>query len=668
MESESASPPPPSPTTKVAFGDNLVAGSRFCPYKLAIVGGGPSGCSILVRAARIGLIPDLCSFTELPPSSSGQVTGSDQLKGLAGVCMIDAGGMDRIGGGRLQDYVINSNTWINKFASNVVEEKPENIPPETIKGTCFEPLLQSFTVKQIEDYGNKTGPLKAVGGFLREVGKRAVATLEAYPTSSKCLVRTKVESLHRVLDSSGKFACWKIVIVTTTPPDGTNSMTSEVVRRDIFALHVTLATGGYQPLPTFNNPSYRAKLISSDVVCTMEGVEHLRQRIRRYLQNNTGGNNLGAGRVVIIGGSHSAFSAAWICLNLVNEDAASKAANVLPPNNNVADNGINKFLPGTPPLSFNAQHQIKLGPSAICMLHRSAIRVFYATRADAEHDHYPESCICVNRITGNINPFGGIRGDAKELWRAVRSGREGRVRLLQVKNVPLNAPSGSQTNHISNGRGGSHKGTAEADSASSTPVKPSTASAPAIVSSAGLKQSIVDKMLEEAVVIVWAAGYHSNLIPVYDVDGSCIQFDVCKGQVTVDDHANLVLSAAYRGPLAGGPWTRSAPTATSTTAEGAADHGSDGVPVGFLYGSGLGFGLRATLDNGEPDGSVGRADGVAVYLKRGATLVLAQVLGNRAVYGDTGATTWEERNALLKKQQQKQQQQAQVNFNGSVSS
>jgi len=47
--------------------------------------------------------------------------------------------------------------------------------------------------------------------------------------------------------------------------------------------------------------------------------------------------------------------------------------------------------------------------------------------------------------------------------------------------------------------------------------------------------------------------------------------------------------------------------------------------VGGLLGSGLGFGLKATLDNGEADGSSGRADGVAVYLKHGATLVLAQV-------------------------------------------
>lgn len=71
------------------------------------------------------------------------------------------------------------------------------------------------------------------------------------------------------------------------------------------------------------------------------------------------------------------------------------------------------------------------------------------------------------------------------------------------------------------------------------------------------------------------------------------------------------------------------------------------TPVGGLLGSGMGFGLKATLDNGEADGSSGRADGVAVYLKHGATLVLAHVLGP-SVYGE-GITSWEDRTAAMRK-------------------
>ena len=71
-------------------------------------------------------------------------------------------------------------------------------------------------------------------------------------------------------------------------------------------------------------------------------------------------------------------------------------------------------------------------------------------------------------------------------------------------------------------------------------------------------------------------------------------------------------------------------------------------PIPNIYGSGLGYGLKATFENGEPDGSSGRADGVAVYLKRGAALVLGAVLGN-AVFGGSDIKSWEERCEMIRK-------------------
>jgi hypothetical protein len=557
--------------------------------------------------------------------------------------------MDRIGGGRLQDYIINSNTWINKFATNVLDEKPDNLPPETMKGTPFDSLLNAPITKQVEDYGNKTGPLRLVGHFLRDVGQRAVAAVQAYPSSSKFFTRTKVESLHRVVED-GKFVCWRLVLVSLASA-GSSSPTNrqpgaagaEVVeRQEIYALHVALATGGQQTMPTFANAAYRQKTVLSDVVCTMEGVELLKTKIHRYLRTCNSHGTVPSGRVVVIGGSHSAFSAAWVCLNLVNEDASHK----LPPSSGAAAATASlaaSTMSG--PITLNAQNQIKFGPSGVCILHRSAVRVYYASRADADHDHYPESSIVVNRVTGNINPFGGIRGDAKELWRAIRSTKEGRVRLLQVKSIPL--ANGATAGGGASVGTGSGSGTTAAGAASAG----STAAA--------LKQSIVDKMLDEAIAIVWAAGYATNLVPLFDHDGRPIHVRVSKGQTEVDEHANLLLSEAHHGgaPLEGFQPALTLPSyAAAAGTAGAADF--QGVPVGNLYGSGLGYGLKATLDNGEPDGASGRADGVAVYLKRGATLVLASVLGNK-VYGGLNIHSWEERNQLLKKQQQHQQHQLQ---------
>jgi hypothetical protein len=92
----------------------LEIGTIDYPYKLCIVGGGPSGCSIIVRAIRIGMVTELCE-------------GDDNS---AGVCLIDKDNDDRFGGGRLQDYQINSNTHANKFVTNVTNDKLTTIPKE----------------------------------------------------------------------------------------------------------------------------------------------------------------------------------------------------------------------------------------------------------------------------------------------------------------------------------------------------------------------------------------------------------------------------------------------------------------------------------------------------------------------------------------------------------
>ena len=57
-------------------------------------------------------------------------------------------------------------------------------------------------------------------------------------------------------------------------------------------------------------------------------------------------------------------------------------------------------------------------------------QVFYATKKEAEQDGYSDIGV-VNRTTGQIHPFGGLRGDAKALWRDVRNGKEQRVRLVR---------------------------------------------------------------------------------------------------------------------------------------------------------------------------------------------------------------------------------------------
>lgn len=105
----------------------------------------------------------------------------------------------------------------------------------------------------------------------------------------------------------------------------------------------------------------------------------------------------------------------------------------------------------------------------------------------------------VNKATGQIHPFGGLRGDAKELWRNITTRQEGRVKLV-------------------NTRGGA--------------------------------TSIALKMYEEAAVVVWACGYGSNAVPVSDENKRVMNLRTFRGQVEVDDGAR-VLDEGSGGPVPG---------------------------------------------------------------------------------------------------------------------
>eukprot|EP01032_Pedospumella_encystans_P017823 gene17823-20301_t len=105
----------------------LVAGTRQCPYKLAVIGGGPSGCSVIIRAFRIGFGGELCGFCTRKPAvdRNGKIVVAEAQYPFqsAGVCLIDEGPAAKFGGGKLQDYIINANTWANKFVTNVMDDK-----------------------------------------------------------------------------------------------------------------------------------------------------------------------------------------------------------------------------------------------------------------------------------------------------------------------------------------------------------------------------------------------------------------------------------------------------------------------------------------------------------------------------------------------------------------
>lgn len=736
----------------------LSAGSQQCPYKLAIVGGGPSGCSIIIRAFRIGFGGELCGFCSRKPaidSIGNNILADAQFPfQSAGVCLIDEGSIDRFGGGKLQDYVINANTWANKFVTNVMDDKGEVLPKETVAGTPLQKLGNYDTAITLKGVGCKPAPLQMVGAFLRDAGSVVQEIMNVkYPQSSRCMTETSVTLLQQVMlpvpeklrnlqdNNSDVGSCigWKLTVTQRG-----DNFPNRSINKEIFAHKVVLATGGRQDLPRLLNPAHTRKLMSSDFVCTQKGMDEMRSRL---LKAGIVQNKALQGRVVIIGGSHSAFSAAWLCLHHLNANVTtdSEAGAAKAGGGNSTETAANK------------EEMLVFGQNGICLVHKSSIKVFYCTKADADKDGYviesagPTSSQsqastpggtpggnAANRssaaaasqmskswIRGQIHPFGGLRGDAKELWRSVKDGRETRVKLLQVRNNVTTLSAGAPN-----------------------PVAPFQK-----------QQSIVEKLFDEAVVIVWACGYSTNLsMPVLDLQGVPVAMRIKSGQVEVDEHARVVSAhptigvlpttsttaappatithststpslAQVSAPVAttllpdsvippspkltveaspvenvfslslsGSPSSKASkalsvptsPTKISTSGAGevasiVADDCCPGTPksaiplppatltlsppfvsrtssfivkpapvapvppvVEGLLGSGLGFGLQALLETGLPDGSSGRADGVAVYLKRGATLVLAQVLGNR-VFGGPDIKSWEDRLKLIKK-------------------
>lgn len=99
-------------------------------------------------------------------------------------------------------------------------------------------------------------------------------------------------------------------------------------------------------------------------------------------------------RVVIVGGSHSAFSAAWVLLNQVGGE---------------------------------------FGPGDITILHRRPPRIFYPTAEDAHAEGYTEfgpDDLCP--LTQRVYRLAGLRWDSRDLLRGIRSGAEERVRLVPL--------------------------------------------------------------------------------------------------------------------------------------------------------------------------------------------------------------------------------------------
>ena len=195
-------------------------GSESMPYSVVILGGGPAGLSVLVRAARLKLLPEMLGGklglgqSHKPKREGGHEEGaccdgggpapapvaplqvsippvaldhekdartsppSSSNRARAGVCIIDSGDELQFGSGSLGSYLISSNTHADAFVRSITVNKPDSIPPEMCSGTVLERLANSEAGMKLTQYGKGIAPLQHIGKWLHEVGEVLKATIE----------------------------------------------------------------------------------------------------------------------------------------------------------------------------------------------------------------------------------------------------------------------------------------------------------------------------------------------------------------------------------------------------------------------------------------------------------------------------------------------------------
>ena len=293
-----------------------------------IVGGGPGGLGPLLWAAQAGILPDWLR---------------------RGVVVIDR---QRILGGTLGRYAINSDSLGGAY----LEFLDAAGTPDALRALRHDPVTQ-----QMEEYYDGFPPLDLVYSFLRRLGAAMEKIIAEQPG---CAFRcgTDVRSLHLQADGS--------VHALTVGPDGTAAV--------LEARTAVVALGGrqnwiQQPLTqdlslSDCQPRY---VMPSDRVLSHSGLKEVHRVLSADKERP----------IVILGGSHSAYSTAWTLANLVSAEV--------------------------------------LGSRRVFILQRRPPRIFYPSREAAEADDYPVADGDICPRTQRVNRLGGLRSDGRDMWRRI---------------------------------------------------------------------------------------------------------------------------------------------------------------------------------------------------------------------------------------------------------
>lgn len=265
----------------------------------------------------------------------------------SGALFVDAEGVGDLGAGSLSHYEIRSDT-----AGTVFTECTTPVLAGRVGGAAARAIEACHQPGPV--------PLKTAARLLTLAAEVTLARL--HTQEPPAVVQARVDEIRRV---DGGFQV---------------RLTSREGGRSVLAKKVVLANGG-SPWIDPQVVTTRMPLVHSDEVMRRLPVHHRRQL------------RLGSPRVVVVGGSHSAFGAAKLLLALDHEKRWPKAS--------------------------------------LTIVHRSPIKVTYDDPTAARRDGccFDDDDVCPR--TGKVFRFGGLRGDAADLYRRIRDGREPRVALVR---------------------------------------------------------------------------------------------------------------------------------------------------------------------------------------------------------------------------------------------
>ena len=321
-----------------------------------IVGGGPGGLGPLIWAAQHGLL----------------ARWLDQ-----GIAIVDR--QERLGGG-LGRYAINSDS----LGGSYLEFLDAPALPD-----CLRCLRDDPVTHEMMQYHDGFPPLPLVDRFMRRIGLAIEKMMADRPTAS----------FHRRTEARG----------LQLRPDGL--VTAETVlidgsRRILTARSAVIALGGRQRsaeqalLPGLTLSECQAcHVMPSDRLLSHAGLDEASHLLA----------TAGRRRIVVLGGSHSAYAAAWALLRL---PAAAR-----------------------------------LAADQIMIIQRRPPPVFYPNRDDAEADLYAvtEGDICPR--TQRVNRLGGLRGNGRDIWRQIAH-RPQTMPEPRVVSLPLQQFSAASLRHV----------------------------------------------------------------------------------------------------------------------------------------------------------------------------------------------------------------------------